>query len=182
MNTTQRGGTLLGIALGLLAGVLISFAVVWHLNRTPLPFVDRVTRAEPAERGRPPVALPGKPGDKPLGSERQQFEFYDMLEEGQRPAPGGAPAPAPALAEKPAVDAGSYLQVGAFQNKGDADKLRARLALLGFATSVVEVGTPDKGIMHRVRLGPFAHPEEMNRARAQLSQQGVPATVVRGKD
>ncbi len=183
MNTTQRGGTLLGIALGLVGGVLFSFGVVWVLNKTPLPFVERVTKIEPAGSAGAPVALPGKPGDKPLGSERK-FEFYDMLEGRQQGVPGAAPAPAqaPDATDRPATGAAPYLQVGAFQNKNDADKLRARLAMLGFATSVTEAGTPDKGIMHRVRLGPFADLEEMNRARAQLSQQGVPATVVRGKD
>ena len=47
---------------------------------------------------------------------------------------------------------------------------------------VLEVDVPDKGPMHRVRIGPYGSPEEMNRARTQLSQHGVPATVVRTKD
>ena len=68
------------------------------------------------------------------------------------------------------------------QKKADADNLRARLAMLGFEANVLEVEVPDKGTMHRVRVGPYAHAEEMNRARNQLSQNGVPATVVRAKD
>ena len=50
-----------------------------------LPFVDKMTTQEPKPNGaRPaggPVALPGKPGDKPIdkGGERK-FEFYDILE------------------------------------------------------------------------------------------------------
>lgn len=190
MNTTQRGGTLLGIALGLLVGVLLSFGVVWYLNKTPLPFVEKVAKPEPRQNdnggnGTKPVPLPGKPGDKPISNEKK-FEFYDILE-GRKPAPTGA-APAstaqPGSAPAPTVG-GIYLQVGAFQKKADADNLKGRLAMLGFEAGVVagEV-PPDKGggTLHRVRIGPFANPEEMNRARAQLSQQGVPATVVRAKD
>lgn len=189
MHNTQRGGTLIGLILGVLAGVLISFGVVWYLNKTPLPFVDKVVKPEPKENGNgsKPVALPGKPGDKPIGSEKK-FEFYDILEGKKAATPGTAPAPAaaapaPIEADKPPVaGTGMFLQVGAFQKKGDADNLRAKLAMLGFEAGVVAGEVPDKGTMHRVRVGPFANTEEMNRARTQLSQQGVPATVVRGKE
>ena len=193
MNSTQRGGTLIGIALGLLAGVLISFGVVWYLNKTPLPFVQKVTKPETKDgtNATKPVPLPGKPGDKPIdkGGEKK-FEFYDILE-GKKPATSGTVgtvgtagnAPAPTAQPEPApAGGGAYLQVGAFQKKADADNLRARLAMLGFEAGVVTGEVPDKGTMHRVRIGPFVNPEEMNRARAQLSQQGVPATVVRAKD
>jgi cell division protein FtsN len=192
IKTQQHGGTLLGLAFGLLVGVVISFGVVWYLNKTPLPFVDKVTKPEPKENGngaKAPVALPGKPGDKPIdkGSEKK-FEFYDILEGKKQPTPGAAPAPSePAKPEAApaapvAAASGIYLQVGAFQKRADADNLRARLAMLGFEAGVVAGEVPDKGTMHRVRVGPFANPEEMNRARTQLSQQGVPATVVRAKD
>jgi cell division protein FtsN len=182
-----RGGTLLGIFIGLVLGLLIAFGVVWYLNKTPLPFQEKVTRPERKEANGPPVALPGKPGDKV--SEKPRFEFYKILP-GQEPAPApqtAAPSAAPvaAAAQKPAAaPAGekSYLQAGAFQKATDADNLKAKLAMMGFEAGVQEVDTPDKGKMLRVRLGPFASAEEMNRARNQLSQNGIQATVVRIKE
>lgn len=192
MQNRQRGGTLLGLVFGILAGVLISFGVVWYLNKTPLPFVEKVTKSEPRDNnnggnGSQPVPLPGKPGDKPIDKAgERKFEFYDILEGKKQATPGAAApepaAPAPRPETQAATGGGSYLQVGAFQKKADADNLRARLAMLGFEANVLSVEVPDKGTMHRVRVGPFASPEEMNRARNQLSQNGVPATVVRAKD
>jgi cell division protein FtsN len=195
----QQGGTLLGLAFGLVVGVLISFGVVWYLNKTPLPFVEKVTKPEAKEKGangNEPVALPGKPGDKPVGTEKK-FDFYDILEGKKPAAPGAPPAsgvpPAPlttqsaepAPAPPPAVPVTSgtlYLQVGAFQKVADAENLKGKLAMLGFEASVSDAEVPDKGLMRRVRVGPFADTEQMNRARGQLSQNGIPATVVRIKE
>jgi len=187
----MRGGTLLGLALGLLVGVLISFGVVWYLNKSPLPFVDRVGDRtgkpevkENAAGARAPTALPGKPGDKPV---ERKFDFYEILEGKKSATPGGPapepppPPPAAAAAAAPASQ-GLFLQVGAFQKAADAENLKARIAMLGFEANILEVDVPDKGVMHRVRTGPYANADEMNRARNELSQNGIPATVVRVKE
>ena len=98
-------------------------------------------------------------------------------------------APAtPGVTITPAVDVKTgpveilFLQIGAFQKAADADNLKAKLALTGLDASVQEVSIPEKGTMHRVRVGPFRDPEEMNRARALLSQTGVQGTVIKQKE
>jgi cell division protein FtsN len=83
---------------------------------------------------------------------------------------------------KPQLNDVFYLQVGSFQKAADADNLKAKLALTGLYASVQEVNIPDKGTMHRVRVGPFRDPDEMNRARALLAQNGVQASVVKQKE
>ncbi|MBI5923022.1 MAG: SPOR domain-containing protein [Betaproteobacteria bacterium] len=187
----QRGGTLLGLFLGLVIGVMIAFGVVWYLNKTPLPFLDKLSRPEkpetkPGAAPQAPQPLPGKPGDKV--NEKPRFEFYKILPSGQEAAPAPAdakpqPNAAPAAAEVPLPPVETlYLQAGAFQKPADADNLKAKLALMGLEASVQEVNIPDKGIMHRVRVGPFAKPEEMNRVRTQLSQNGIQASVVKAKE
>lgn len=191
------GGTVLGIFIGLVIGVLIAFGVVWVLNKSPLPFQNKYEGAPKTEKDKPatrgseaaaaqsPAPLPGKPGDKPV--DRQRFEFYGILE-GKQPATPGAAAAARGVADTPAVEVKPapseifYLQVGAFQKATDADNLKAKLALTGLDAGVQEVSIPDKGTMHRVRVGPFSGPEEMNRARTLLSQVGVQGTVIKQKE
>jgi cell division protein FtsN len=182
------GGTLLGVFIGLLIGVLLSFGVVWYMNKTPLPFRDKATRAErPAgesEVPAAPVTLPGKPGDK-VG-DKPRFEFYKILPGSQEAGPAPvAPRPEPGKPEpaKPIAAAEPlYLQAGAFQSAADADNLKAKLALMGVDASVQEVDIPDKGRMHRVRVGPLSSVDEMNRVRGLLSQNGVQAAPVKGKN
>lgn len=195
-HTKNGGGTLLGIFVGLVIGISIAFGVVWYLNKSPLPFQNKYEGAPKADKDKAaaPAPLPGKPGDKPAG----RFEFYDLLE-GKQPATQGTPAPGtsaprvappgvappaggvvtPAPEAKPAPSTVFYLQVGAFQKAADADNLKAKLALTGLEAGVQEVSIPEKGTMHRVRVGPFRDPEEMNRARALLAQNGVQGTVVK---
>ncbi|RLJ68046.1 SPOR domain-containing protein [Sulfurisoma sediminicola] len=188
----QHGGTILGMFIGLVIGVGIAFGVVWYLNKTPLPFQDKSPRAdrhEPAagDAARTPQPLPGKPGDKV--AEKPRFEFYKILPGEQQATPQGTAPAAPAAplvtdksAPAPAAPAELlYLQAGAFQKAQDADNLKAKLTMLGFEAGVQELAVPEKGTMHRVRVGPFASPDEMNRARTQLSQNGIQAALVKVK-
>lgn len=177
------GGMLLGLFIGLVVGVLGAFGVVWYLNKTPLPFQDKSGRMDkPAERPNgKPEPLPGKPGDK-VG-EKPRFEFYKILPGGQEatPAPAAPPVVA-APAPEPVAGETFYLQAGAFQKAADADNLKAKLSMLGVDVGVQEVSIPEKGTMYRVRVGPYSRHDEMNRARNQLAQNGIQATVVKIKE
>lgn len=196
----SRGGTLVGLFIGLVIGLVCAFGVAWYLQKSPLPFMDKGARSEAPHAPAPgaaPAQLPGKPGEKPLpaagangAGEKPRFEFYKILPGGQEAAPKGGDGAAarddgktPVADSQPAPVAESfYLQAGAFQKSADADNLKAKLALMGLETSVLEANLPDKGVMYRVRVGPFAKPEEMNRARNQLSQNGIQASVVKVKE
>lgn len=205
----SRGGTLIGLFIGLVVGLGCAFGIAWYLKKSPLPFVDKsdsahgvTTGSTPAASTAPnpntgnPAALPGKPGEKPVGaaSEKPRFEFYKILPGGQEAASGFRPPeghgaqdedrmPVDESAPPPApVVSSFYLQAGSFQKSVDADNLKARLALMGLDTRVQEANIPEKGVVYRVRVGPFVKPEEMNRVRNQLSQSGIQASVVKMKD
>lgn len=188
------GGTLVGMFIGLVLGVAVAAGVVWYMNKSPLPFANKgaaPTRPEPvAAAGKPvePMALPGKPGDPiPQGGDKPRFDFYKIL-------PGNAEAiPDPKPAESKAADAKGkdakdakeatlkeplYLQAGSFQNAGDADNQKAKLAMLGAEATIQQVMVQDK-VWFRVRLGPFSKMDDVNRLRADLAKQGVEANVVK---
>jgi cell division protein FtsN len=65
------------------------------------------------------------------------------------------------------------VQAGSFQNPADAEKLKAKLAMIGMEANVQTVSLPEKGMWHRVRLGPYKGQDEANNAVNQLKQNGV---------
>lgn len=69
-----------------------------------------------------------------------------------------------------------FLQAGAFNNAADADKLNAKLSMLGFEANVQSVTIPDRGVWYRVRLGPYKGADEMNKTWAALKQNGIEST------
>ncbi len=78
-----------------------------------------------------------------------------------------------------AADRSSYLlQAGAFRSQQDADAMRAKLALLGFEGRVTPAEVNGQ-TMYRVRVGPYAQLDDMNRVRARLAENGIEASVVR---
>jgi len=101
------------------------------------------------------------------------------------PARAAAPAAAPADAAVAPPAAGEdrftyYLQAGAFREMSDAESTRAKLALLGFEAAISDRNS-DSGVLHRVRVGPYAQVEAMNKARAKLLDSGVDVAIVRNQ-
>ena len=88
----------------------------------------------------------------------------------------GADGKAPVIVQTPATGI-TTLQAGAFSNAEDAESMRGRLALLGFE-SRVQPADRDGSKIFRVRLGPYARIEDLNRARQRLIENGVEATLV----
>lgn len=189
-NTGQQGGSragslLTGVFIGLVVGLGLALAVVWYLNFHANPFDDKAaTQARPAPAGK----SPDQPGEKaaavpPVAEAKPRFDFYTILPGIEEPV---TPKDARQRAEEGKVLPPSperlFLQAGAFQNAGDADNLRARLALLGLEAAIQTVSLPDKGIWHRVRLGPYGNFEEAEQIRVVLAQNSIAAVAIRIRD
>ena len=198
------GGTLVGMFIGLVLGVVAAAGVVLYLNKSPLPFNKQVLEnngaqsatAQPAQ----PMALPGKPGD-PIPEKR--FQFYDIL-------PGKADA-VPEKAAKPEAQkeelrkeepkkeetkkeeakkdeakkeepkeskTALFLQAGSFSTAQDADNQKAKLAFMGVEAVIQQVMIQDKTLF-RVRVGPYSKIDELNKVRAELAKAGIEAQLSR---
>ena len=72
-----------------------------------------------------------------------------------------------------------WLQAGSFASEGDAENLKAQLAMAGMEASLQQATLPDKGVRYRVRLGPYDNVEEVNRVKSDLAKRGFDATVIR---
>ena len=181
-----------GILIGLIVGVSLAAGVTWYLMKSPSPFLkkEQMPVNTTSNVGKPAAsteaagtntkssaALPVENNGKP------RFEFYKVLTDKQDATVGTTAKSAEKLgpdAAKPMVSFEPHvLQAGSFSKADDAEKLKARLALLGVQANVQEANIPDRGIWYRVRLGPYKDPEELNRTRSFLKQNGVESTPIR---
>ena len=134
--------------------------------------------------------------------ERPQFDFYKILPGIEEPISEQAftraveqsppvPTVSPVLPLPPVPSAPSnnfvnnnaassnvalekyFLQVGSFRKTDDAENLKARLALLGVVAFVQTANLSEKGIWHRVRVGPFTQKAEVDKVRASLQDNGI---------
>jgi cell division protein FtsN len=181
------GGFLLGMFAGLVLGLVIALGIAFYLNKTPIPFVT--AKPKPAEKDPKAPVIAGMPqGSAPTGTpEKPKFDFYKILpgqEEAVTEKELRARAAA-AAASKGQQDQSKdvyFIQAGSFQNPADADNQKARLAILGFDSSVEPASLPDKGTWYRVRMGPYKKVEEINRVRSMLAQNGIDASLVKIKE
>jgi len=190
LRRRSGGNFLLGVFVGLILGVGSALGVAFYLNKTPIPFLAKTKPASGKDAGadlaKPPAisGLPQQgaaPGAK--APEKPKFDFYKILPGGEEPVSDRELKEA-ARAAKGQPDMPKdvyYIQVGSFQNPADADSQKALLAILGIESSVEPTIVPDKGTWYRVRLGPFARFEELNRVRQMLAQNGIDASLVKLK-
>ena len=184
----SEGGFLLGIFTGVVIGLAVALGIAFYLNKTPMPFLSaKPNKPEPKSDGKgTPIAglpqgssVPATPGEKP------KFDFYKILP-GQEETVSEKELQARARASSRGQQESSkdvyFIQAGSFQNPAEADNQKARLAILGFESSVEPANLPDKGTWYRVRMGPYTKVDEINRVRAALSQNGIDASLVKIKE
>jgi len=131
--------------------------------------------------------LPTQPAVAAKSPEKPKFDFYKILPGGEEPVSdkdlkAAAKAAAAAKGHPDLAKDVYFIQAGSFQNPAEADNQKARLAILGFESSVEPANLPDKGTWYRVRMGPYTKVEEINRVRAMLAQNGIDASLVKIKE
>ena len=85
-------------------------------------------------------------------------------------------------ANVPATSAAStaryILQAGAFGASGDAESVKAKIAMLGLSARVESAQIGGKTV-YRVRMGPYGTASELADAKAKLASGGLPAMAVK---
>jgi cell division protein FtsN len=176
----SRGSTSCSIWFfgGAMAGAFV-VGLLWlklgaNLGNAPVPGVSQP---------KPTPSAPKNEAPKPT------FEFYTILPEMEVVIPDEelmAPEPqeqtassARVTAPEPALpsDTAYILQMGSFRKYGDADRMKAKLALIGIEAEIQKVSINNRDTFHRVRSGPYHSQRQLNTAR-QLAKENNIATLV----
>ena len=203
LRRTGAGGMLLGVFIGLVLGLGLAAVVAFYLMKSGNPYQATPSSREPARE----IAKSGKDsaaGDKSRfdfykilpGAEEPKLQATAperatqdkaTVERAAAPTDRAEKAPpkreARAAPEVPARTAKAadrfWLQAGSFAAEGDAEDLKARLAMGGWEAVVQSAAVPDKGTRYRVRLGPFDNTDELNRIKGELGKRGFDAAVIK---
>lgn len=185
---SKKGNPLLtGLMIGLFAGLIIAVGVALYVNHMPSPFTEKTkpqpdtapeknTQQEPAATG---TQAPPAPDKQSTAAAKPRFDFYNILPGSEEPITEQNIKQA---RQQPTGTEVYYLQAGAFQSENDADNLKAKLALLGIEAVIQTANLPDKGLWHRVRVGPYSSVDEADKVRATLAQNKVNASLIKVKD
>jgi len=158
---------------GLALGAVTVFSAFYLRDKLAAGKPDEVAVVSPPAPVPPPKAPPSEaPPEKEYG-------FYEMLpnfevvvpEEDRDVRPDRTPAPI----EVPGI---YVLQAGSFSTFAEADKVKARLALLGVSSQIQKI-TVDERQYHRVRIGPIRQLAELNRVRQRLRTAKIDVLVIR---
>jgi len=151
---------LFGLAVGLSAA-----AAIYVNDRKP-------QRTAPTTSESPGPSTASTTGKElaPKTKSAPRCTFYDMLPKFD--VRGDAPT-------TPLDLPGIYvLQAGSFSSYGDADKVKAQLALLGVVSNIQRVSIDDK-VYHRVRIGPVEKLDRLNSLREKLRHAQIEVIVIR---
>lgn len=179
-NNGSKGNPFLtGVLVGLLLGVGLSLWVTMYLKGSESPFSESSVKKSALE------ARVGKPindneddalaKDESMEGDKQdnKFDFYTILPETE------STVTEQEVKENAIKKDNYFLQVGAFQKEADADNMKAKLALQGFEAVVQTATIPEKGVWHRVRVGPLNDIVQINKIRGQLTTSGFNTDLIK---
>ncbi len=174
---------------GLLVGVFSS----------GLAFIKLRPPASPGEVGSEVVELPvaqraesererAPQDDQQSELPAPRFDFYSILPEMELVVPDQEIEQAAQPDKKPSVAVAEpkpreayMLQVGSFRKMSEADRHKARLALLGIEADIQKVTINNKDTWHRVRSGPYHDLRRLKEIRERLKANSISAITIRLK-
>ena len=187
-RSKKSGGSPLftGLLVGVLLGIAASLMVVMFLKGGDSPFTNKAGLETPKSKAKNKAETKDEPGadtsalptaENPANKDKTRFDFYTILpgsetkvtEEEQTKIKD----------QKPVVEEAYFLQVGAFQTETEADNMKAKLALQGFEAVVQTATIPEKGVWHRVRVGPLKDSAQIGKTKTELASNGFKADLIK---
>lgn len=177
-----------GLLIGFLLGVAASLAVVMMIKGEESPFADLASPNKPVSEKIADTAKEKAVQDKEEAAEEKtkpaetaedktRFDFYTILPGSERQV-----TTEEVKSKEQSTDSSAkntyFLQVGAFQTEDEADNMKATLALQGFEAVVQTATIPNKGVWHRVRVGPLKNLELINKTKADLASNGFKSDLI----
>lgn len=163
-----------GLIVGLLFGVAIAVGFTIYIKGGESPFSAKTETAVTVESGNPVDTKKDAKADEAPTKDR--FEYYNIL-------PGNESKVTEQEIKQLNNDAqpkeAYFLQVGAFKTEQEADNVKAKLALLGLEAIIQTATTPDHGVLHRVRVGPYADPSQLAKTRSDLVENGFKPDLIK---
>jgi cell division protein FtsN len=166
----------------LITAIIIAFVVfLVYLRSTGSEQVNlqQTSQSVPNKTGVKSAVTP-KEGQKPEvkpGPKLPQFDFYTILPEKEVVVPEYE-IKTRTREERvgKAKEAHYVMQAGSFKTFKEADRLRAKLALMGIESKVekAKVGSVN---WYRVKMGPYAQTDSVNAIRARLRQNGIDVII-----
>ena len=172
----KSSSLLTGLFIGLVIGLFVAAGLAWYFNnsspfkaaeevspaaakaeksakRDAAPLAETSTPAEPAAAKAAPSSPPTADVAPSANKPRVDYTFYGILP-GDKPAKQALPAPT-----VPKSKDVWWLQVAALKSPADADKLKARLTMLGLQVAMQKVDS-GSGPLYRIRTGPYKREDD----------------------
>ena len=179
-----KGFGVLSFFFGLAVGLVIAAYLAFYVTKTPVPFADKldgykktpeviklseeesnvVVKIAPSDMS---IFIPEKNTER--DESRTSFEPLEKIVE-------NAKLDQPNLSSNE-QNKSFFLQVGAFRKVKEADRMRAKLAFLGFEASIYKKNKKGN-LFFRVRLGPYNSLEELNGTKKRLSENRIKSHAV----
>lgn len=166
---------LTGILIGMGTAVALMLKGYLPELKQHKPVVDSTTHAA-AES-----ALLEDDDTEDIRSKKPRYDFFTVLPEMEVVVPEQElrRKAEPESSMIPTSTQDSYiLQVGSFRNPADAEKMKARLALLG-SKATVQTVTVNGQTWHRVRIGPYKGARKADEIRRMLADDQIDTLVMK---
>lgn len=196
-KNAKKGSPLFtGLLIGILLGIAASLSVVMFIKGGTSPFTNQnapekavaermLEKSDAAEAGADTSALPTTENPKSESEksanqdDKTRFDFYTILPDSESKVSADEEKKLKDNEQQPVVQKSYFLQIGAFQTAEEADNMKAKLALLGFEALVQTATIADKGVWHRVRVGPLKNLDQINKTKTDLLNNGFKADLIK---